>query len=154
SVLDANEFFLNRAGLERPDIKQNIFGGSLGGPVVKEKLGFFFLNYQGTRQRSGDSPGTFISTTIPALPADRSQASLSQAFFGNTTTQIDPVVLNLLNFKSNQFGATPGGFLIPSGATGTSAFAVSKPGKYTDDQFTTNWDREFRSGQDKISARF
>ena len=32
--------------------------------------------------------------------------------------------------------------------------AVSKPGKYTDDQFTSNWDREFNNGTDKISARF
>src|SRR6195256_2991069 len=79
--LDANEFFLNRDGLARPSVKQNIFGGSVGGPVVKEKLGFFFVNYQGTRQRSGLSPGTFISTTIPTLPANRSDASLLAAFF-------------------------------------------------------------------------
>jgi hypothetical protein len=153
-VLNANDFFLNREGLSRPSVKQNIFGGSLGGPVVKDKFGFFFVNYQGTRQRSGLSPGTFISTTIPALPADRSAASISQAFFGNTTTAIDPVVSKLLNFKSNQFGGTSNGFLIPSGDPTTGAFAISRPGKYTDDQFTSNWDREFRSGQDKISVRF
>src|SRR5215469_16851321 len=84
--LNANEYFLNASAQPRPPVKQNIFGGSLGGPVVKEKLGYFFVNYQGTRQRSGLSPGTFISTTIPTLPADRSEASISQAFFGNTTT--------------------------------------------------------------------
>src|SRR5229473_316113 len=55
-VLNANDFFLNRLGQARPVIKQNIFGGSLGGPVVKEKFGYFFVNYQGTRQRSGLSP--------------------------------------------------------------------------------------------------
>ncbi|PYX61840.1 MAG: TonB-dependent receptor plug, partial [Acidobacteria bacterium] len=49
--LNANEFFLKRSqtrlGLSnrRPDIKQNVFGGSLGGPVRKEgKGGFFFVN--------------------------------------------------------------------------------------------------------------
>src|SRR5262249_53131429 len=31
---------------------------------------------------------------------------------------------------------------------------VSKPGKYTDDQFTANWDHEFRGGQDKVATRF
>jgi len=36
----------------------------------------------------------------------------------------------------------------------TGSFALSRPGKFTDDQFTSNWDREFRGGQDKISARF
>ena len=86
AVLNANDFFLNREGEARPVIKQNIFGASLGGPVVKEKLGYFFVNYQGTRQRSGLSPGTFISTTIPSLPLDRSDAAISQAFFGNDKT--------------------------------------------------------------------
>ena len=38
------------------------------------------------------------------------------------------------------------------GATGQ--FIVSKPGSFTDDQFTANWDREFRGGNDKLSARF
>jgi hypothetical protein len=153
-VLNANDFFLNSQGLARPAVKQNIFGGSVGGPVVKEKLGYFFVNYQGTRQVSGLSPGTFISTTIPSLPTDRSEASISQAFFGNTTTPIDPVVLKLLQFQSNQFGGTTNGFLIPSSNPATGAFAISRQGSYNDDQFTTNWDREFRGGQDKVSVRF
>ena len=34
------------------------------------------------------------------------------------------------------------------------ASAFSKPGKYTDDQFTTSWDKEFRGGNDKLAARF
>jgi len=153
-VLNANDFFLNREGQTRPVVKQNIFGASVGGPLVKEKAGFFFVNYQGTRQRSGLSPGTFISTTIPSLPADCSDASISNTFFGNTTTAIDPVVSKLLNFKSNQFGGGSGGFLIPTSDPTSGAFAISRPGKYTDDQFTANWDREFRGGQDKVSARF
>jgi hypothetical protein len=154
TVLNANDFFLNGQSLARPEILQNIFGGSLGGPVIREKFGYFFMNYQGTRQRSGDSPGTLISTTIPSLPEVRTQQSISEAFFGNTTTPIDPVVLNLLNFQSNQFGGTTNGLLIPSSDPTTGAFAISRAGKYTDNQFTTNWDREFRSGQDKLSARF
>src|SRR5436853_97316 len=45
-VLNANEYFLNRAGLDRPSVKQNIFGGSFGGPIGKEaQAGFFFVNY-------------------------------------------------------------------------------------------------------------
>src|SRR6266853_39981 len=70
TALDANEYFLNQTGSPRPVIKQNIFGGSLGGPVSPGgRLGFFFVNYQGSRQRSGDSPGTLISTFIPYVPA-------------------------------------------------------------------------------------
>jgi len=159
-VLNANEYFLNRQGQPRPVIKQNIFGGSLGGPVGNEKWGYFFLNYQGTRQRSGLSAGTFISTTIPTLPdaQNRTEASLIATFFptGLPTgiTNLDPVAVKLLQFKSNQFGGTSNDFLIPSGDPATGAFAISRPGRFTDDQFTSNWDREFRSGADKLSARF
>lgn len=42
TVLDANEYFLKGSGSPRPVIQQNIFGGSLGGPVIPGgKLGFF-----------------------------------------------------------------------------------------------------------------
>src|SRR6266851_2760157 len=158
-VLNANEYFLNRAGQARPSVKQNIFGGSFGGPIGKEaKLGFFFVNYQGTRQRSGLSPGTFISTTLPVLPSVRDDATLDatlESAFG--VPSIDPVIHKLLLFKSSQFGNAPGGYLIPSisGTVGsTGQFIVSKPGSFTDDQFTATWDREFRGGTDKLSARF
>ncbi len=155
--LNANEYFHNANGQKRPTVRQNIFGGSLGGPVVKDSLGFFYVNYQGTRQTSALSPGTQVSNPgFPVIPADRSDASISQAFFGNTTTAIDPVVSKLLNFKSNLFN-DPNGFLIPSisGVPGTTGLLlVTKPGTYTDDQFTTNWDREFNASKDKVGARF
>ncbi|MGE5206631.1 MAG: carboxypeptidase regulatory-like domain-containing protein [Chlamydiota bacterium] len=165
-VLNANEFFLKRSDQPRPVVKQNIFGGSLGGPVGKDgKFGFFFVNYQGTRQSSGLSGGTFISTLLPVLPVDRSAQSLLNTFFpGQTGLQIDPVALKLLNFKSNQFGNTPGGYLFPTvpgtpgfngaGNLNTGPFAFSKPGSFNEDQFTTNWDREFRGGKDKVAYRF
>jgi len=157
NVLNANGYFFNNQGVARPVLSQNIFGLSAGGPVVKEKLGYFFANYQGTRQRSGEDNGTFISTEIPVFPSVRSQQTLSQAFFGNTTTQIDPVVLALLNVKSNQFGGAGGGFLIPSipGTVGSLApFVFSSPGTFNDDQFTTNWDKSFRHDADRLAVRF
>ena len=166
TVLDANEYFLKGSGSPRPVVQQNIFGGSLGGPVSPGgKLGFFFINYQGTRQRSGDSPGTLISTFIPYVPAaDRgtspaAEASLA-ADFGVPTA--DPVAVNLLGFKSDQFGAPANGYLFPLPSTvpaGTLPgnlvqFTVSKPGKFTDDQFTANWDHDFRNSRDTVAARF
>src|SRR6202020_866907 len=39
------------------------FGGSIGGPVLKDKA-FFFLDYQGTRQKVGTSVQTNIPTTL------------------------------------------------------------------------------------------
>src|SRR5947209_17246527 len=40
NALNANEFFRNRAGQPRGVLKQNQFGMTLGGPIVKEKLLF------------------------------------------------------------------------------------------------------------------
>jgi Carboxypeptidase regulatory-like domain len=161
-VLNANEYFQESEGQPRPVVKQNLFGGSLGGPLGHTaKGGYLFVNYQGTRQESGLSAGTIISTVLPALPSDRSAASLSMAAFGNAYTPIDPVVLALLNVKSYQFGGAGGGWLIPSLAPSDpanlaagAAFHLSTPGTFNDDQFTTNYDREFKDGRDKISGRF
>ncbi len=47
-----------------PDTLWNQFGGSIGGPIVKDK-GFFFFDYQGTRRKNGGS----ILTTVPTALA-------------------------------------------------------------------------------------
>jgi len=161
-VFNANEFFQARNGQPRPSVKQNLFGSSIGGPLGHDaRDGYLFVNYQGTRQRSGLSPGAIISTVLPVLPSDRSAASLSTAAFGNPFTPIDPVVLALLNVKSDQFGGAGGGWLIPSlpaidpsNPAAGAAFNFSRAGVFNDDQFTTSYDRQFGDGRDKISGRF
>src|SRR5215469_4872262 len=163
TVFDANEYFLKQTGSPRPVIQQNIFGGSVGGPVSPGgKLGFFFVNYQGTRQRSGDSPGTLISTFVPYVPAsDRGAANAANLAKDFGLTSADPVAVSLLAFKSDQFGTPANGYLfpLPNVPAGTAPgslvqFTVSKPGKFTDDQLTANWDHEFRQSRDSIAARF
>jgi hypothetical protein len=47
-ALNANSFFGNLAGLPTPKLNRNIFGGSLGGPIKKNKL-FMFGNAEGRR---------------------------------------------------------------------------------------------------------
>ncbi len=39
--LNANSFFNNAFGLPKPDLKRNVYGATLGGPIVKNKLFFF-----------------------------------------------------------------------------------------------------------------
>ncbi len=48
TVLNANDFFNNQSGGSRPVFIQNIFGGSFGGPIKKDKF-FIFGNYQGRK---------------------------------------------------------------------------------------------------------
>jgi hypothetical protein len=50
----ANDWFNNKAGVERPKLLRNNFGGAIGGPIKKDKA-FFFFNYEGFREAKGDS---------------------------------------------------------------------------------------------------
>ena len=51
-ALNANTYFGEKAGLDKPPFVQNNFGGVLGGPVLRDKL-FFFSSYEGYRNREG-----------------------------------------------------------------------------------------------------
>ena len=57
----ANDWFNNRAGVERPKLLRNLFGGRLGGPIVKDRL-FFFYNYEGMREAKGESVVQVVPT--------------------------------------------------------------------------------------------
>ena len=54
TVTEANTFFNNLDGIPKPKLIRNSFGANLGGPIVKDKL-FFFFNYQGRRDAREDS---------------------------------------------------------------------------------------------------
>jgi hypothetical protein len=49
TLLEANDWFNNRDGIPRAPLVRNQFGGSIGGPIKKDKL-FFFFDYEGLRQ--------------------------------------------------------------------------------------------------------
>ena len=65
SALDARNFFDYRTPVtpgRLPPFKRNNYGGSLGGPLKRDKL-FFFATYEGLRERLGI---TSVANTIPA----------------------------------------------------------------------------------------
>ena len=61
-VLNANEFFANKAGIERPPFTQNQYGATIGGAPLKDKL-FAFFSWESFRLRQG----TVFTTTVPTL---------------------------------------------------------------------------------------
>ena len=61
SSLAANSFFNNKAGAKKAELSQHIFGGTLGGPIVKNKV-FFFGDYQGFVR---NVPSELVRTVAP-----------------------------------------------------------------------------------------
>jgi outer membrane receptor protein involved in Fe transport len=59
-IFNARDFFLT----QRPNFKRNVFGGTLGGPIKKDKT-FIFGSYQGSRRREGQ-PSSQLSVLSPA----------------------------------------------------------------------------------------
>lgn len=69
--LNANDFFSNKAGLPRSPLRWNQFGGNFGGPLIKDRL-FFFFNYEGAQvKRQSQVTGNVVT---PALLAQVSPA--------------------------------------------------------------------------------
>jgi hypothetical protein len=97
----SNSFFLNRIGQPRPALIRNTFGGAIGGPIVKNKL-FFFYSYEGRRDKSQDSKVRTVplasmgqgivrvkaadcptpTTCLPAVLITYTQAQLNNIFSG------------------------------------------------------------------------
>src|SRR6185369_7183963 len=164
-ALNANEWFLNANGVsKRARLLQNVFGGSVSGPIPKLG-GFWFFNYQGVRARNGLDPnGSSLTPTIqrfPTNPDGTTSAALLASAFGLTTAQIDPVAVNILNLQNNAYST---GFLIPRSGSAGCRTAASVTGTFTcsfsgvapieDNQYTISYDRIMRDGKDKISGRW
>ena len=60
--LDAADWFEDNGGIKKGELRQNQFGASIGGPVIKDKL-FFFGDYEGLRRVQG----TVLTGTVPTL---------------------------------------------------------------------------------------
>src|ERR1039458_3107767 len=125
-VLDANDYFNIPQGIPRLDLKRNQFGGTLGGPIIKDKF-FFFLAYQGQRQLEA-----VPDINAPVYTPQELQGNFSQAIpYDGVTCTIaggcpDPQVASFL-------GANPD-FAAPNG---NAAQAIIDPTKI--DPVTQNY---------------
>jgi len=176
NILNANDFFLKLDDQPRPSLKQNQFGASFGGPVLKDRT-FLFVVYQGQREINGEASGAKQTALLPQLTSDRSAATLGAQFCpanhlnvagyltnaGGTQvacdgSNINPAALALLNFKlSNGQYAIPNPQVnLPTAdptqlPVGQSTFAI--PASYKDNQFSVNID-QILTKKNTLSGRF
>jgi hypothetical protein len=183
NVFNANDFFSKLADQPRADLKQNEFGGAIGGPIRKDRT-FFFGAYQSVTQVNG--LGSLTTATLPQLTSDRSAATLGAQFCtaghidsggqpatGYQTTaggtqvacdgsNINPVALAILNAKlpNGQFVVPSPQVLLPpsSGTDPTDQLPLglstfSPPSHYREDQVTGNIDQVINS-KNTLSGRF
>jgi len=158
-AFDANDWFFGHNSLQTPSLQRNVFGGYVGGPIIKDKL-FFFGSYQG--QRVHDE---LLGDSLVAVPPDlgnardaASLAAVAQKDFGVTIApgQITPQALALLQAK-----APNGSLFIPSGApnfailqTQNADTVILGPESYFKaDQVNANIDYNF-SVKDRLSGKY
>jgi len=159
---NANQFFFNALGdgsngqplLPRPALHRNTFGGTLGGPIAKNKA-FFFGSYQGQRVTDG-SLGINLASVPTGLTSDRSQATL-EALAGVAPGSSDSVALAIMQAKTAN-----GQFIVPSNnvtnANDTAicacnAIVQGPPSTFSADQFNANVDYDF-STKDRFSEKY
>jgi len=107
--LNANNWTRNWQDNPRPAMRFNVFGGTIGGPVFKDKL-FFFADYQGSRRANPGSPGT-----ISVIPAEFRQGDFSRLLTENGIQLYNPLTTdaqgNRQPFPNNQI---PVGMINPA----------------------------------------
>ncbi|MFZ0882854.1 MAG: TonB-dependent receptor [Candidatus Acidiferrales bacterium] len=135
-TLDARNFF---DGAKIPPFHRDQYGGSVGGPIKKNKT-FFFVNYEAFRQ----GLGVTFKDQVPS--PDARNGILHNPDGSTTNVTIDPTTQTYL-----QFWPLPNGGLIGTGNTGFFNTAVNQVAK--DNFVTTRLDHKF-SDKDSLSGTY
>lgn len=85
--LNANGFFNNRSSIPRNAFKRNIYGGTFGGPIKRNKL-FFFVDYQGAKDRN---EGPTSATVAPLAYRTGDLSALLRPVTGAPRVILDPL---------------------------------------------------------------
>ncbi len=127
------------AGGATPELRQNDFGGSIGGPIIKDHT-FFFFGYEGFRQIRGTNAPVY--SNVPTLAQEQNPAAVVAADPDTAGLPLDPIAVNLLK-------------LYPApNTTSTNGNYVSNPlGTQYSETFDGRIDQNFNS-TNLLFARF
>jgi hypothetical protein len=133
-TLNANDFFYEKDGIDKPTARRNEGGFSIGGPIRQNRF-FFFGGYQRTQAETGFVPTASSITVLPqalqSIQGARTKENVLAAFAAlnpsilqsipkaqcsgpGDTACISDVAINLLNLKN----PVTGGFVIPAPRAG------------------------------------
>lgn len=136
-ALDANDWFANSVGLPKPKERQNDFGGTLSGPIVKDHT-FYFFSYEGLRLRL---PGVAL-TTVPDASFTPGGTTNSRQ---TAMSALQPFLNSypLPNANSPEILCNPNTDFScpPSGQSGTAAFNSSFSNPATLDAYSIRVDQ-------------
>jgi len=150
-VLNATDYL---AGGTKSAYRRNVFGGTLGGPVKKDKS-FFFLAYQGARRGEGMTPSPVGVLSVPErtgnfaadCPADKNGNTFDGS--GNCISSIGTQLVNPITGNNYPFNQVPVNPIIanyiakylPMPNNGSiNTFTASPLAAINDDQGILHWD--------------
>ncbi|MGA3292899.1 MAG: carboxypeptidase-like regulatory domain-containing protein [Candidatus Acidiferrales bacterium] len=169
SILNADDFFYVKTPADPHQVlDQNQFGGTIGGPIKKDKL-FFFFSYRGTRGKNGVAPqgetfgallpptlnpyaalgsrGTCITpTAVPDYSSIASSCNATAQAFASAMGITNVVGLRIFQLTTGSGAGVKNNYYIPApssdpqfcSSAGTCDFSV--PALYTENQYVANGD--------------
>ncbi|MCU1289398.1 MAG: Cna protein B-type domain protein [Acidobacteria bacterium] len=113
TAFSANSFFNNLAGVARPSLARDTFGGSIGGPIVKDRA-FFFYSYEGQREQQDVS----VVRIVPLASLGMGQLKFMGAAPGDPagTNRLITLSTAQLNSIYSGVGINPAAVAVFSGA--------------------------------------
>src|SRR5207244_4249715 len=156
---DSANYFDNALGQKKAPFRQNQFGGTVGGPLRKNKL-FYFFNYEGLRSRKSSTLGAIVPTVeqlsgnLSGLASTKRDAASGQpAILDPSTGQ--PFPNNRIPAQSLSSAVSK--FLKyipqPNASIGGQNLVLTRSRRNDDNQLTGRLDANLRAN-DTISGRY